>query len=152
GKITRWDVGDPAHPARIGAAFVYPGLRSSDPIVGSMSPDGRLLAAGAFTAQHTTVWDVASHRVRYQLPGAAGRFSPDGTLFTTTTGDRIRFWDAATGAPAGASIGGFGIAGPSPIFSRDGRLLAAADLGDNSIRLFDVSTRRPIGAPRVLHR
>src|SRR5262249_13502427 len=42
--------------------------------------------------------------------------------------------------------------GPSPIFSLDGRELAASDLGDETVCVFDVATRRAIGAPLALHR
>ena len=42
-----------------------------------MSPDGRLVAAGGFVTQRTAVWDVATQRLLYELPGTPGRFGPD---------------------------------------------------------------------------
>jgi RNA polymerase sigma factor (sigma-70 family) len=62
------------------------------------SPDGRLLASGADDG--TRVWDVATGKELYRLPGNAGAaFSPDGRLLAGGgQNDRtIRLWDAATG-------------------------------------------------------
>ncbi len=152
-SIGLWDLRDPVRPERIGARFRFAARTTgSDTTVSALSPDGRLLAAGGFTAQHTTVWDTTSHHVLYKLPGAPGRFSPDGTLLTTTSTDRILVWDAVTGAPRGAPLTGFSLVAPSPIFSADGRMLAVGDIGDGTIRVFDFATRRLVGPPMLLHR
>ena len=60
-------------------------------------------------------------------------------------------WDAATGRQDGVPLTGFTSAAPATVFSPDGRLLAAGDLADNTIRVFDLATRMPLGEPLALH-
>jgi RNA polymerase sigma factor (sigma-70 family) len=62
-----------------------------------MSPDGKTLASKGGD-NRTRLWDVATGKERYDLPGASVIFSPDGeVLFTIAKGPTIRLLDAATG-------------------------------------------------------
>src|SRR4029453_15246102 len=105
----------------------------------------RLVAAGGYTTQRTAVWDVTTHRPLYELPGTPGRFDPDSATLTTTLPDRVVLWDAATGRQDGAPLTGFTSGAPATVFSPDGRLLAAGDLADNTVRVFDLASRMPVG-------
>jgi WD40 repeat protein/DNA-binding SARP family transcriptional activator len=150
GTVARWDIRDPRHPEQVGDRFGFPTAPNDVPVA-TVSPDGRLVAAGGFITQRTAVWDVATQRLLYELPGTPGRFDPDSATLTTSLPDRVVLWDAATGRQDGAPLTGFTSAAPATVFSPDRHLLAAGDLADNTIRVFDLASRMPIGEPLALH-
>jgi WD40 repeat protein len=114
------------------------------PIV-SLSADGTRLAAGSSYGGTTEVWDVASHAHLATLPGAPGSFVPGGHVIPISQTDRIDLWDTDAGTQVGQPLTGFTNAVASRV-SSDGRLLAALD-GAHGIRVFDLSTRQPVGPP-----
>jgi WD40 repeat protein len=153
GSIAQWDLRNPAHPIPIGEPFTAHVGMNDLPVVAFGGADGRLMAAGGLTEQRTTMWDVTTHRqVGNELPGTPGRFSPDGSIITTTSANRVLLWDAATGAQRGTlDLGAHGVASAPPVFSADGRLLAAANADDNAIRVFDIASEQPISEPLAFH-
>ena len=77
----------------------------------ALSPNGRTAASGCF--QQALLWDVRTGQLRGQPLAHEGhvwstRFSPDGKLLVTASGDQqkgggeVKFWDAETGAVLGA--------------------------------------------------
>ena len=65
------------------------------------SPDGKLLASGAYNESTLMVWDVSSGKVLAALKGHMNRvnsvaFSPDGkTLASGSDDETVKFWDVA---------------------------------------------------------
>jgi WD40 repeat protein/predicted Ser/Thr protein kinase len=115
----------------------------------AFSPDGTALAlthGGALSA-----WSVSDRRLLFTVsvdedsaltPAVA--YSPDGHTIATGGGDgAVRFWDAASGAPAGSISASAGWVN-TVAFSPDGRTLSAA-ASDGTVRLIDVRTRAEIG-------
>jgi WD40 repeat protein len=110
-----------------------------------LSPDGRLLAAGADDGT-VGLWTTADGRLRATLTGHTGpvtdlQFSPDGrTLATGSFGTEaadgtVRLWNPAT-ASRGRVLSGHH---SSMAFSPDSRTLATAD-DVNAVRLWDPRT------------
>ncbi|HOF86706.1 MAG TPA: WD40 repeat domain-containing protein, partial [Armatimonadota bacterium] len=133
----------------------------------SFSPAGRLLQTGAlaFTADaaslavkaghETVIWEMATGMRSRTLRGSDAwnmslQFSPDGTLLTGVTGDKVLCWEAGTIAelPSVPTIrytdDYFSSPGFSPLaFSADGSLFATAD-ADKNIVIYRTKDRTPI--------
>ena len=114
----------------------------------AVSPDGRLLAAGA-DDYCLTVWDLAARRIRmpplkHERPVLAADFSPDGKLVASGSEDKtVRLWDTETGQLHGRPLLHRG-AVEALAFSPDGKLLASA-ARDLTVRLWDTATLQPHG-------
>ncbi len=107
------------------------------------SPGGRLLR-----------WDRASRQPVDAPAGHLdslpfGTFSPDGRTLAATGGSAVVLWDAADRRPAD-TLRGHGAPVYCAAFSPDGRMLASGG-GDSTVILWDVTRRRPLGAPMRGH-
>jgi WD40 repeat protein/DNA-binding SARP family transcriptional activator len=127
------------------------------------SPDGKLLAS-AGEAGTTTIWDIAAQNIVSTLSGAvsgavaayAVRFSPDGKLVAVgDSSGRVVFWKldpshqfegAWAARPAGQPLAGHNGSVDSFDFDPRGRTLVTLS-DDGKLRLWDVATRKLIGAP-----
>lgn len=112
----------------------------------AFSPDGRTLASGAQQSP-IRLWDMSTGKEIRTLPGdRAGTFSlafsPDGGILASgeATG-MVRTWEPATGKELGRfHAHGQWVSGLA--FAREDHTLAT--IGDASIRLWDVRTRKEI--------
>ena len=143
-EIIRWDVATPERPVRVGPTLVMP-PQSTAPVVYT-SGDGRLVAAGDFNNARTLVWDADSGSVLAELSGFPGPFTPDGSAIALGHPDRVEFVDVETGAVQGPVFGGFTNAA-GIVLSPDGRRVAAGDLADYRVRVFDRQSGEQIGPP-----
>lgn len=101
------------------------------------SPDGRSILTIYQRERKAILWDAATGRRLYDLPGGANGvddadFSPDGSQVVTADGDHVvRIWDARTGKefdslPShGESV--------SVYFSGDGRTVRVIESGSESV-------------------
>jgi RNA polymerase sigma factor (sigma-70 family) len=107
----------------------------------AFSPDGKTVGCGS--SDSSFLADVASGRVLHRLSGRplGLSFSPDGKTLAAHTGQRLRFWDAATGKERFDRPGEFGFT-PVTALSPDGRTLASADWMNQDAGLWDAATGR----------
>ncbi len=113
----------------------------------AFSPDGTLLALGAYDAR-IILWDLAAGTTAatYAHRGTvySVAFSPDGTkLATGNIAGRVFLWDVATGAHE--TLEGHTDEVHSVAFSPDGRTLASGS-NDHTVGLWDVGTGTHITA------
>jgi len=124
-------------------------FRSADAGV-ILSRDGSLAWMGAVAANHWILYDMLRDQVRATYPQtdniALPAWSPDATTLAVPLADgRVRLVSAKTGAALGQFTGLRGPAG-FPAFSPDGHALAAGG-ADGTVLVWDVATKRPLGAP-----
>jgi WD40 repeat protein/DNA-binding SARP family transcriptional activator len=113
------------------------------------SPDGKLLASASLTGT-ATLWDVARRSRVADLPGAvaafAVRFSPSGKLVAVgDSSGAVVLWDVPSGRRVTEPLVGHGGGVTSLDLDAHGRLVTSSD--DGRLRLWDVATRKLIGAP-----
>jgi DNA-binding SARP family transcriptional activator/WD40 repeat protein len=121
----------------------------------TFSPDGRRLAA-AGREQGVEVYDVASGRRVARPPldemARSVSFSPDGRLlFVGQYNGTGMFFSTENWQPAGPGIRGHGQRILNARFTSDGQTLATSS-ADGTVQLWDVASRRSIGAPLVVQR
>jgi WD40 repeat protein len=154
--IQLWDVADRNHPHPVGPTLTAPAGYDRMSGTATISPDGRLLAAGTRSGNAVIVWDITdpTRPVRKQraLTGTTAlienvRFSPDGQLIAAASDDgAVRLWrvDANTQQPLTILEPHAGEVYMTA-FSPDSHLLAAAT-GDGLVPMWDISKHH---APRL---
>jgi len=115
-------------------------------------PAGKLILSGCWDGT-LKLWDVDARKPKQSLIGQAlpvtsVKFSPDGALIATVTGDwqkwqvagELRLWDAKTGEEL-ASLPGHTTEIKRLAFDREGKRLVSAGAG-GQIFVWDIATRR----------
>jgi WD40 repeat protein len=111
------------------------------------SPNGKILASSGGGAA-VRLWDVATRQpLGEPLVGNTQTmhslaFSPDSTILASASGVDVWLWNVAGIQP----LSGHRRSVHSVAFSPDAKTLASAS-DDFSVRLWDVSSRQPLGAP-----
>jgi WD40 repeat protein/serine/threonine protein kinase len=119
----------------------------------AISPDGRTAASGCY--RQALLWDVENGQLRcppFRHEGFVWsiRFSPDGRLLVTASGDQqkgggeVKLWDAETGAERGA-LPKFAGEVREVHFTKDSRRLLT--IAGNEAQVWDVTTRLPLTKP-----
>jgi WD40 repeat protein len=153
GVLTTWDRRDPKHPHQVTAPRTFEGgADANNNSTPSISPDGRLLAAGNPFTGPATVWDLTSGREVSTFTGALGAFGADGVTLPIGLGDRTVLYNARTGRQL-ATIPNPGGAWPNAVLSRDGRRIAETLQVQRAfeVQVYDIATGQPLGAPLRLH-
>lgn len=135
--------------------LLAPGAMNALGRVPVFSPDGTTLALGEMDGS-IRLLSLKAGRITTTLPTpiegngvTALAFSPDGRLLASGHGHSdgtIRFWNPATGAPAGSLEGHRGWV-TTLLFTPDGRTLYSGS-SDQTIRGWDVAQRKEIGRLR----
>ncbi|MGW4380404.1 nSTAND1 domain-containing NTPase [Kitasatospora sp. NPDC004531] len=133
----------------------------------AFSPDRHTLAT-ASDGDTVRLWDAATGEpltgplIGDTVRANAVAFSPDGhTLATAGGGDTVGLWDAVSGKPLTTPLTTT-LTGPvwSMAFSPDGHTLATVavaaaegegEVGDHTVRLWDVATGKPLTGPLIGH-
>jgi WD40 repeat protein len=120
----------------------FPLNEQSSPSI-AFAVDNKTLACGYW--DHSCLVDSATGRTLHRLEGPLREpaFSRDGKTLIGIGGQRLRFWDVATGQEQHNRPGDFGWL-PVVAFSPDGRLVAGADAWEQPIGLWDTATGRLI--------
>jgi len=137
-------------------------LKSSQefPVIGQLSPDGRLMVADAPSDQpnaaaqyQIVITDLSTNQTRLTLPQpgpSAFFFSPDSQQLAVTNFSDKRFslWSLATGASVASVPGERDPNEPGGLttvaFSPDGKRLAAAPYPTFSAKIWDISASREL--------
>jgi WD40 repeat protein len=153
-QLTTWDRSDPQHPHRISTwSFRQTTRYSGAPgALMTVSPDGRLVAAGDIWGNSTTVWDLTTGKQLHTLPGAPGIFAADSRTLPIGNWTDTILYDARTGRQITTIRKTYATSGG--LLSADGRRLAATNelaTTAHDPQIYDVRTGRAITAPLRLH-
>jgi WD40 repeat protein len=112
------------------------------------SPDGKLLAAGTRFVEDGRVWDLATRQEVAQFsPASRVRFSPDGTLLATSSGDTVRLRNVGTWQLVAELSEHTAAEVLSLAFAPNSRTLAVGDAA-GTLRLWDVDQQQPVASRR----
>ena len=119
----------------------------------ALSPDGTMLATATRDHDSTVkVWSTTNGQQRLALHGHQSgvwcvAFSPDGKLLVSGAADgTVKLWDSMTGqelATIACTQRRYGVRGVA--FSPDGKTLATSNSDDNTVTLWDLSTKTQCG-------
>ena len=110
----------------------------------AFSPDGRSLVTGSFGSDRLRVWDVATARLRKEIPGPGRDFrhlaaSPDGKRVAAMAEPRkLKVSDLTTGEVL------FSAEGRPLAYSPDGQWLAGTDADEMTVLLLDARTHETV--------
>src|SRR5882724_5998831 len=125
----------------------------------SFSPDGRLLASMGMIGNAIKLWEVASGRLLRQLDsgisstGASSltrpfKFSTDGRTLIAMADRKVRRWQVETGSELESTNMPTAKDFFKAILSEDGRILAAINLNNSEVGLWDTTTGRELPAAK----
>lgn len=142
---------DVARPGQTGPLEIVLPVGPLAPVAAVVfSPDGRLLAAGAYG--RVVVWDLKNAQVVKVLTNVLGavndlKFSPDGSVLAVAGGQPSARGDIRVFAVADwkltATLGGHTDVVGSVSFSPDGALLGSASF-DKTVRVWNLSSRQSV--------
>ena len=140
GKLKLWD-------SASGRCQLEVAAHTGDAVIARFSPDGHTIVTGGRTDGFIKIWDRATGKMLDSIRASERHlenavFSPDGSLLACACQRMINVWrisDRKTIATYPTGDDNQGIA-----FSHDGAMLAAASESECLIRLWEVSTGRPL--------
>ena len=131
----------------------------------AVTPDSKYVVSGAFD-KTVRVWDAATGNpvgvpIEERAYVSSVAVSPDGKCIISGSWDHaVRIWDVTTGQAVGKPLEGHTGAAWKVAVSPDGKYIvsgsgenpdSASGQPDNTVRLWDAATGKPIGAPLTGH-
>ena len=120
----------------------------------SVSPDGRRIASGSWLEElGVKIWDAQSGKLERDLDpqarGAIVKFSPDGQLLVSASGEKFTFWETGSWN----RVSDFPATGPNvghAAFSPDGKTVALKT-ASNIVQLVDLSSGESFATLQLPH-
>jgi DNA-binding SARP family transcriptional activator/WD40 repeat protein len=153
GQLTTWDRHDPGHPRQTRDPIPFAGgAYNQDPSFVTISPNGRLIAAGDPVGGTFDVRNARSgNLVRTLTPseghqggGLAGEFAADNATLPAANTEGVELYNVITGHQVLIPVPGG--ARPQAALSSDGHRLAVTDQNQN-VAVYDARSRQAIGVP-----
>ena len=127
--------------------------RRDDMFSVALSPDGTMVASASHDTDGTVkLWSTANGQQRLALRGHRSgvwrvAFSPDGKILASGSVDcTAKLWDAATGQELATIVCNqmpYGVRDLA--FSPDGKTLATSNCDNNTVKLWDLTTKKQCG-------